>query len=153
MFFFDFISFDRSFHSQHHILRNIESEISFRVFRSSVSWPILSTLFFDLHSVQYTPFRSLFLIGYPNSSLLSFEKRTTWCIFFSLFRSLIFFHFHHIVIDVVLIFSAPISFTLLNNCAIILFYSSDLFLTFLSVAHDIHYIFLLLVLSLARSIA
>ena len=60
IFLFDFISFDRSSHSQHHILRNIESEISFRVFRSSVSCPISSTLSFDLHCAQYTPFRSLF---------------------------------------------------------------------------------------------
>ena len=59
MFLFGFISFDRSFNYQHHILRNIEIEISFIVFRSSVSCPISSTLSFYLHSAQNTSFHSL----------------------------------------------------------------------------------------------
>ena len=60
MFLFVSIPFHRSSHSQQHPLHNIESEISIRAFRSSVSCPISLALTFHLHRAQYIPFRSRF---------------------------------------------------------------------------------------------
>jgi len=75
MFLFVFISFDRVSNSQHHILCNIESEISFRVFRSSVSCPISSTfVLFSSPQCTIHPF----LLPFLSDTLPKFTFTILW---------------------------------------------------------------------------
>ena len=122
MFLFIFIFFDGSSNSQHHILRNIESEFFLlQVFRSSVSCPISSSLYIDLSQCTRHFFPAFFfLTSYPSFIFIILWVTYVRDTFFSFFRSFTFFHFHRVVFDLVLIWSTPVSFhavdTVLSSC-------------------------------------